>query len=157
MDDRSSRSESIGSSCGTRHGRDWARLDLSPIVIIGVVASVVLASLAGAMFPMANVVAVERFGDLGGLLGVFRAAQMIVAWVSAWIIGFAAEAFGLIPALVAGTLALTVVLFVVARRRRRNWSSVRVASGRLGAGASRSWIMYTMIEIATDTTLRRVQ
>lgn len=88
---------------------------LSPIVSIGAVASVILASLAGAMFPMANVVAVERFGDLGGLLGVFRAAQMIVAGVSAWIIGVAAEAIGLVPALVVGTLALTIVLFVPRR------------------------------------------
>ncbi|KAA3635454.1 MAG: MFS transporter, partial [Armatimonadetes bacterium] len=88
---------------------------LSPIVSIGAVASVILASLAGAMFPMANVVAVERFGDLGGLLGVFRAAQMIVAGVSAWIMGVAAEAIGLVPALGVGTLALTIVLFVPRR------------------------------------------
>lgn len=85
---------------------------LSPIVIIGVVASVALAGAVAAMFPMANVLAVERFGDLGGLLGVFRAIQMIVAGVSAWIIGLAADKVGMTTALVAGTLVLLSVVFL---------------------------------------------
>ncbi|MEZ5174957.1 MAG: MFS transporter [Acidimicrobiia bacterium] len=85
---------------------------LSPVVAVGAIASILMASAAGAMFPMANVVAVERFGDLGGLLGVFRAAQMVIAGVSAWLVGVAAEYLGFTQALVVGTVALALILFV---------------------------------------------
>jgi MFS family permease len=85
---------------------------LFPVIAVAAVASVVVASAAGAMFPMANVVAVERFGELGGLLGVFRSAQMAIAGVSVWLVGQAAATFGLTTALVAGVLSLSVILLL---------------------------------------------
>jgi len=85
---------------------------LFPVIAVAAVASVVVASAAGAMFPMANVVAVERFGELGGLLGVFRSAQMAIAGVSVWLVGQAAATFGLTTALVAGVLSLAAILLL---------------------------------------------
>jgi len=85
---------------------------LFPVIAVAAAASVVVASAAGAMFPMANVVAVERFGELGGLLGVFRSAQMAIAGVSVWLVGQAAATFGLTTALVAGVLSLAAILFL---------------------------------------------
>jgi hypothetical protein len=85
---------------------------LFPVIAVAAVASVVVASAAGAMFPMANVVAVERFGELGGLLGVFRSAQMAIAGVSVWLVGQAAATFGLTTALVAGILSLSAILLL---------------------------------------------
>jgi MFS family permease len=85
---------------------------LFPVVAVGAAASIVVAAAAGAMFPMANVVAVERFGDLGGLLGVFRSAQMAIAGVSVWGVGQAAAAIGLTAALAIGLLSLSAILLL---------------------------------------------
>ncbi|MCB1245951.1 MAG: MFS transporter, partial [Acidimicrobiia bacterium] len=85
---------------------------LVPVVVIGAIAAILMAAAAGSMFTMANVVAVERFGELGGLLGVFRSGQMLIAGGSAWLIGIIADGVGLTGALVVGTLMLGVILFL---------------------------------------------
>lgn len=85
---------------------------LVPGVAVAALASMVFASAAGAMFPMANVVAVERFGDLGGLLGIFRSLQMAIAGISVWVIGQATVTFGLTRALLVGVLCLGIMLLM---------------------------------------------
>ena len=93
---------------------------VSPVVIVGATAAVLLAAAAGAMFPMANVVAVDRFGELGGLLGVFRAAQMAIAGIAAWAIGVLGDAIGLTTALGIGVVSLSLVVLIPPSRRRRD-------------------------------------
>ncbi len=74
------------------------------------VAAAVFAGAASSMFPVANVVAVERFGDRGGLLGVFRSAQMAVGGVSVWLVGVAASTIELEVALLVGVVGLGTLL-----------------------------------------------
>ncbi len=83
-----------------------------PVSAVGAAAAAIFAAAAGAMFPVANVVAVERFGGRGGLLGVFRSMQMAVAGVSAWLVGLGATAAGLRNVLLAGVVALAALLAV---------------------------------------------
>jgi len=85
---------------------------LSPIALIGAAASVAFAAGTGGMFPMANVLAFERFGARGGLLGVFRSLQMAVAGISVWLIGLATNVVGLRTALLIGTATLVSILFL---------------------------------------------
>jgi MFS family permease len=88
-------------------GLIWAIL---PSTWIAIGAAVVFATAAGALFPMANVVAVQQFGALGGLLGVFRSVQMGIAALSVTVFGVAASWFGMRPALGFGMLALLPIL-----------------------------------------------
>lgn len=85
---------------------------LSPVPLVGAVAATVFTAAASSMFPVANVVAVERFGDRGGLLGVFRSAQMVVAGVSAWLVGLGATTLGLRTVLGIGVATLAALLLV---------------------------------------------
>ena len=85
---------------------------LSPVSWIGATAAVAFAGATGAMFPVANVVALESVGAQGGLLGLYRSAQMVVAGVSAWLVGLGATSLGLRTVLGIGVAALAV-LFVV--------------------------------------------
>lgn len=84
---------------------DWA----------AIVAAVFFATAAGALFPMANVVAVQQFGDLGSLLGVFRFVQMVIAAVSVSLIGAAASWFGMQAALGWSMVALLAILGLTPR------------------------------------------
>ncbi|MDJ0923811.1 MAG: MFS transporter [Acidimicrobiia bacterium] len=85
---------------------------LSPIYWIGAVAAVAFAGATGALFPVANVVAIERTGGQGGLLGLFRSAQMVLAGVSAWLVGLSAASAGLRLVLGIGVAALAALLLV---------------------------------------------
>ncbi len=83
-----------------------------PLPMVAAAAAAVFAGAAGAMFPVANVVAVERFGGRAELLGFFRSAQMGVAGVSAWLVGLGASAADLRSILLVGVVALAALLAV---------------------------------------------
>jgi predicted MFS family arabinose efflux permease len=85
---------------------------LSPVAWIGAVATMVFAAATGALFPVANVIAIERVGGQGGLLGLFRSAQMVVAGLSAWLVGLGASLFGLRPVLGIGVATLAALLLI---------------------------------------------
>lgn len=85
---------------------------LSPVAWIGAVATMLFAAATGAMFPVANVVAIESVGGQGGLLGLFRSAQMVVAGLSAWLVGLGASIIGLRSILGIGVATLAVLLFI---------------------------------------------
>lgn len=88
-----------------------------PAVWIAAAAASVFAASAGAMFPVANVVAVERFGSRGGLLGVFRSAQMAIAGVAAWLVGLGASGIGLRTVLLIGVATLVPLLLLPGSRQ----------------------------------------
>lgn len=88
----------------------------SPWPVIGTVGAVAFAAGASAMFPIANVVALERFGGRGDLLGAFRSAQMLVAAVSAWLVGLGASTLGLRTTLLIGVVGLLAVLAIGEQR-----------------------------------------
>jgi predicted MFS family arabinose efflux permease len=85
---------------------------LSPVALVGAAASIAFAAGTGGMFPMANVLAFERFGARGGMLGVFRSLQMAVAGISVWLVGLATNVMGLQTALLIGTATLVSILFL---------------------------------------------
>ncbi len=83
-----------------------------PVTAVAAAGAVVFAAAAGAMFPIANVVAIDRFGRHGALLGVFRSAQMAIAGLSAWLVGLGGAAIGLRPLLLVGVVSLATLLIV---------------------------------------------
>jgi len=85
---------------------------LVPVTWVAAAAATLFAAAAGAMFPVANVVAVERFGSRGSLLGIFRSVQMAVAGVSAWLVGLGASSIGLRSMLVIGIALLIPFLLI---------------------------------------------
>lgn len=93
--------------CGS--GALWLLL---PWVPAAAASATVFAAGAGAMFPVANVVAVDRFGGRGGLLGIFRSLQMVVAAVSVWLVGLGAATLGLKTALLIGVFGLLMILVI---------------------------------------------
>jgi len=87
-----------------------------PWIPAAAAAAAVFAAGASAMFPVANVIAVEEFGERGGLLGVFRSLQMGIAGVSVWLVGLGATVVGLERALLIGVFSLLAIMAV--RRSR---------------------------------------
>jgi hypothetical protein len=65
---------------------------------------------------VANVLAFERYGDSGMLLGAFRSAQIGLAAAAGAGIGAVSAAFGLRPVLAVSAL-LPLVLLPLGRRR----------------------------------------
>ena len=66
--------------------------------------------------PVANVLAVERFGNDGMALGAYRSVQIALGAAASAIIGLAGEAFGLRPALAIATLAPLALLWICRER-----------------------------------------
>lgn len=77
--------------------------------------AVVFAATVSAVFPIANLLAYDAFGNRGPLLGMYRSVQMGVGAVASAVIGAAGAAFGLRPTL-ACTIAVPAVLAVTLRR-----------------------------------------
>ena len=90
---------------------------LAPVPVAPL-AAVVFAAFVSGLGPVANVLAFERYGESGMLLGAFRSAQIGLAAAAGAGIGAASAAFGLRPVLAAATL-LPLVLLPLGRRRRR--------------------------------------
>jgi predicted MFS family arabinose efflux permease len=88
---------------------------LAPGSAWGAWAAVVFAASVSAVFPVANMLAFEGFGNRGPLLGLYRSVQMGAGAAGGAAIGLGATVVGLRPTLVAATL-LTASLVVLARR-----------------------------------------
>ena len=85
---------------------------LAPGPWLGAWAAVVFAAAVSSVFPVANLLAYEGFGDRGPLLGTFRSVQMAVGAAGGAAIGGASAVVGLRPtlALVAVVVPLALVL-----------------------------------------------
>lgn len=79
--------------------------------------AVLFAATTSAVFPVANLLAYDAFGDRGPLLGTYRSVQMGVGAVASAAIGAAGSAWGLRPTL-AGTIAVPAALALGLRRAR---------------------------------------
>jgi predicted MFS family arabinose efflux permease len=88
-------------------GIGWS---LAPPSALSTVAAVVFAATVSALFPIANLVAFERFGNQGSMLGTYRSAQIAVGSVAAFLIGILAESQGLRTVLTACVLIPAVLL-----------------------------------------------
>jgi predicted MFS family arabinose efflux permease len=86
-------------------------------VPVAPLAAVVFAAFVSGLGPVANVLAFERYGASGMLLGAFRSAQIGLAAVAGAGIGALSAAFGLRPVLAVSAL-LPLVLVPLGRRRR---------------------------------------
>lgn len=93
-------------------GLSWLLLPWTPVAMT---AATVFTAAAGAMFPVANVVAADRFGGRGRLLGTFRSLQMATAAVSVWLVGVTASHLGLETALLLGVMSLLAIMTVRTR------------------------------------------
>lgn len=85
---------------------------LGPSGVVVTVAAVVFAAGVSTLFPVANLLAIEGFGDRGPLLGTFRSTQIAVGAAGTATLGWVAAVAGLRPvlavaALVPGILLLT--------------------------------------------------
>lgn len=88
-------------------GIGWS---LAPASALSTAAAVVFAATVSALFPIANLVAFERFGNQGSMLGTYRSAQIAVGSVAAFLIGILAESQGLRTVLTACVLIPAVLL-----------------------------------------------
>jgi NNP family nitrate/nitrite transporter-like MFS transporter len=82
---------------------------LTPAPAVAGVLAVAFAVAIGGIFPVANAIAVEEFGDRGGLLGTYRAAQLGVAAVAVWLMGSGIDVVGFRPVLALGVLTAVAV------------------------------------------------
>jgi predicted MFS family arabinose efflux permease len=85
-------------------------------VPVAPLAAVVFAAFVSGLGPVANVLAFERYGASGMLLGAFRSAQIGLAAAAGAGIGAVSAAFGLRPVLAVSAL-LPLVLLPLGRRR----------------------------------------
>jgi predicted MFS family arabinose efflux permease len=95
----------------TATGLAWALLPASPVVYA---LAAVFAGTVSSLFPIANLLAVERFGQRGGALGVYRSVQIAIGAAAGVAMGVVGEAVGLRPVVVV-TVLLPLVLFWVCR------------------------------------------
>jgi predicted MFS family arabinose efflux permease len=99
----------------TATGLAWTLLPPVPLVVT---AAAVFIATVSAVFPVANVLALEDFGDRGPLLGTFRSVQIGVGAAGAWLVGVAATQVGLTLTLTA-TVLLPLGLCVLRPLRTR--------------------------------------
>lgn len=88
----------------------------APFGIAAVVAATVFTAGVSAVFPVANLLAVEGFGDRGPLLGTFRAAQIGIGATAAAALAPVAAMLGLRPVLLVAAVLLPLSLFAVRHR-----------------------------------------
>lgn len=89
-----------------------------PGLLVAVPAAVVYAAAVSGLFPIANLLAVDGFGDRGAMLGVFRSAHIGVGAVGAWVIGAVSARAGLGPTLMISA-ALPILLLMIVRSPAR--------------------------------------
>jgi predicted MFS family arabinose efflux permease len=76
------------------------------------------AGLVSALFPTANVVAVDRFGTSGPALGAYRSAQIGIGAAAGWLIGRLGETFSLRATLAVAVSVPVLLIFFVRPDRR---------------------------------------
>lgn len=75
------------------------------------------AGMVSSLGPVANVLAVERFGNDGMALGAYRSVQIGLGAAASALIGLAGDAFGLRPTLAVATLVPLTLLWICRERR----------------------------------------
>lgn len=90
-------------------GLVWTVLMRSPIVVG---TAVVFAAAVSALFPIANLLAIEQFGDHADLLGKYRSAQIAIGATVTWLIGVIGERFALRPTLIVCAV-VPAILFAI--------------------------------------------
>lgn len=96
-------------------GAGWT---LAPGLAVGVVPATLFAAGVSGLGPVANVLALESFGQRGTMLGLFRSMQIALGAAMSAAIGVCAKWFGLRPTLVVAAV-LPLGLAILARRARR--------------------------------------
>ncbi len=92
----------------TVSGLAWA---LSPWMAPAVIGAIVFAAEVSALFPLANLLALDRAGDHGPALGAFRSLQLGAGAIAGVGVGAAADAVGLRPTVaVVSTVPLLLLL-----------------------------------------------
>ncbi|MGH9212708.1 MAG: MFS transporter [Acidimicrobiales bacterium] len=92
-------------------GLGWSLLPASPVAYA---LAAVFAGTASSLAPVANVLALERFGQQGGALGLFRSIQIAAGALATFLVGVLADLVGLRPVLAVATL-LPLSLFWICR------------------------------------------
>jgi predicted MFS family arabinose efflux permease len=75
------------------------------------------AGMVSSLGPVANVLAVERFGNDGMALGAYRSVQIGLGAAASALIGLAGDAFGLRPTLAVAALVPLALLWICRERR----------------------------------------
>jgi predicted MFS family arabinose efflux permease len=78
----------------------------------------IFAGTVSSLFPIANLLAVERFGRHGGALGAYRSAQIGFGALAGFAIGLLGEQVGLRPVLAVAALAPAVLIWACRPVRR---------------------------------------
>jgi MFS family permease len=92
-------------------GIGWTLLPAAPATYA---LAAVFAGTVSSLFPLANVLAFERFGAQGGALGLYRSVQIGLGALATFLVGVAADTFGLRPVL-AVTVVIPLLLFPLCR------------------------------------------
>lgn len=92
-------------------GLAWVLL---PAMVVTYTAAAVFAGMISSLFPIANLVAVDRFGSDGPALGVYRSTQIAIGAIVGTMIGLLGATFGLRVTL---AIAVTCPLLLLALRR----------------------------------------
>jgi predicted MFS family arabinose efflux permease len=90
-------------------GMSWVLLPAS-LATYGVAA--VFAGMVSSLGPVANILAVERFGQNGMALGAYRSVQIALGAAASAVVGFAAEAAGLRPTLAVAMLVPLALIWI---------------------------------------------
>lgn len=96
-------------SCGIA----WA---LAPWVPLAAAGGIAFTAGVSGLFPLANVLAFDRVGRSGGALGAFRSLQLGAGAVAGFVLGAAADAFGLRPTVAVVTLIPLALIAMPADR-----------------------------------------
>jgi DHA1 family purine base/nucleoside efflux pump-like MFS transporter len=106
-------------------GAVWA---LAPAVPVAVIGGIFFTAGVSGLFPLANLLAFERVGRRGGALGAFRSVQLGAGAVAGFLVGGAADWFGLRPT-VAVAAMLPVCLLLLTAPAAQQVAVDRVRSG----------------------------
>jgi NNP family nitrate/nitrite transporter-like MFS transporter len=77
----------------------------------------IFAGTVSSLGPVANILAVERFGQNGMALGAYRSVQIALGALASVAVGLVADAFGLRPTLAVAALAPLALLWICRERR----------------------------------------
>lgn len=90
-------------------GLAWVLLPGGPLVYA---VAALFAGTVSSLFPVANVLAVERFGQRGTALGAYRSAQIGLGAAAGVVIGVLGDAVGLRPTLTVAVLCPALLLWI---------------------------------------------
>lgn len=104
-------------------GLAWALL---PASVPAYVLAAVFAGTVSSIFPIANMLALEGFGQQGSALGLYRSVQIGVGSLTAFLIGQLGQSVGLRPVITVAVVAPAGLLWIC--RERRAPATTRIAT-----------------------------